>query len=210
MPTYELSRNPTRVSEATEPETPRPQLARGMSRQTTHKAMPPTPGPPPVPSKTREQEERIIERGDSRTPDPNLMFPNELNRSNSLTSHIEDDHYAVLPHGVTLDGWSKEDVEALDDYVRHMLHSRRNKFKRGMRGFGKYLKKRKSCPLDCNLTANLSDSSRLFCHSVRFSHHSFWSYLGSFPHRLDLAWKSKRLHRPHRRFSPCWSLCHHG
>lgn len=144
-PTYELSRNPTRVSEATEPETPRPQIARHASRQTFQKPMPPTPGPPPVPSKTKTQEERILERGDSRTPDPSMLFPNELNRTNSLTSHLDDDHYAVLPHGVTLDGWSEEDIEALDDYVRHMLHSRRNKFKRGMRGFGKYLKKRKFC-----------------------------------------------------------------
>lgn len=186
-PTYQLSRNPTRVSEATEPETPRPQLARHASRQTFQKPVPPTPGPPPVPSKTQEQEERIIERGDSRTPEPNMLFPNELNRTNSLTSHLDDEHYAVLPHGVTLDGWSQEDIEALDDYVRHMLHSRRNKFKRGMRGFGKYLKKRKFCGQNCN-SLLIPDSSWLLCHFVCFPHHSFWSDLGSLPYRLDFTW----------------------
>lgn len=69
----------------------------------------------------------------------------DLDRRLSLTSHVEDDHYAVLPHGVSLEGWSEDDVEILDDYVRHMLHSRRSRFKRSMRGFGKYVRKRE-CP----------------------------------------------------------------
>lgn len=156
-PTYELSRNPTRISERSEePENApdRPQIARQMSRltnqpisrqvsrQISRKPVPPTPAPPPVPDKSPEQEMRVAERGDSRTPEPD--FSPGLHRTPSITSHIEDEHYAVLPHGVTLDGWSDEDVEALDDYVRHMLHSRRNKFKRGLRGFGKYIKKRES------------------------------------------------------------------
>jgi hypothetical protein len=50
----------------------------------------------------------------------------------------------VLPHGVSLEGWSEEDKEALDDHVRHMLHSKRSKFKQRMVAFGKYIQKRKS------------------------------------------------------------------
>lgn len=47
-------------------------------------------------------------------------------------------HFAVLPHGASLPGWSQEEKDALDDHVRHLLHSRRAKFKRSMRGFGRY------------------------------------------------------------------------
>jgi hypothetical protein len=47
-------------------------------------------------------------------------------------------HFAVLPHGASLPGWTDEEKDALDDHVRHLLHSRRAKFKRSMRGFGRY------------------------------------------------------------------------
>lgn len=68
-----------------------------------------------------------------------------MERSHSISSVMTDSHYAVLPHGVTLDDWAEEDKEALDDHVRHMLHSRRSKFKQRMRAFGKYISKR-MCP----------------------------------------------------------------
>lgn len=211
-PTYTLSRNPTKVSEASEEDDyfSQPQLTRQMSRQTSRKPMPPTPGPPQVPPKSDEQEQRILERGDSRTPEPNLLGANELRRTNSLTSHIEDDHYAVLPHGVTLEGWTDEDVAALDDYVRHMLHSRRSRFKRSMRGFGKYIRKRKSFVLFQYFRANTYSSSRVFRHSIRFSHHSFWFYLGSLPYWLDLPGFSKGLHRSYCRLRFGCSLRYHG
>ena len=64
--------------------------------------------------------------------------------SSVLTSMEEEGHnFAVLPHGASLEGWSAEDKAELNDHVRHLLHSRRAKFKRGMRGFGKYVRKRK-------------------------------------------------------------------
>jgi hypothetical protein len=40
-----------------------------------------------------------------------------------------------------LEGWSEEDLDELNDHVRHLLHSRREGFKRSMRGFGKYVSK---------------------------------------------------------------------
>jgi hypothetical protein len=64
-------------------------------------------------------------------------------RSGSITSTLSESHYAVLPHGVLLEGWSEEDKEELNDHVRHLMHSRKEKFKRSMRGFGKYVRKRK-------------------------------------------------------------------
>jgi hypothetical protein len=63
------------------------------------------------------------------------------NRRNSISSQLTESHFAVLPHGVRLDGWSNEDIEELNDHVRHLLHSRREGFKRSMHGFGKYVSK---------------------------------------------------------------------
>ncbi|KAI1823476.1 hypothetical protein F4861DRAFT_315741 [Xylaria intraflava] len=50
-------------------------------------------------------------------------------------------NHAVLPEGVSLQGWTKEEMAELNDHVRHMLHSRRSKFKRTMKTFGKYVRK---------------------------------------------------------------------
>jgi hypothetical protein len=61
----------------------------------------------------------------------------------TIDSRMSDSRYAVLPHGTRLEGWSKEDKKELNDHVRHMLHSRRSRFKRSMRGFGQYVKRRK-------------------------------------------------------------------
>lgn len=66
----------------------------------------------------------------------------QIERTHSISSVVTDSHYAVLPHGVSLDGWSDEDKEALDDHVRHMMHSKRSKFKQRMVAFGKYIRKR--------------------------------------------------------------------
>ncbi|KAI1935687.1 hypothetical protein LOZ12_005718 [Ophidiomyces ophidiicola] len=59
----------------------------------------------------------------------------------TITSHLSDSRFAVLPDGVSLDGWGAEDKRALNDHVRHMLHSRRSAFKRGLKGFIQYVKK---------------------------------------------------------------------
>jgi hypothetical protein len=68
----------------------------------------------------------------------------QLERSHSISSVVTDSHYAVLPHGVSLEGWSEDDKAALDDHVRHMLHSKRSKFKHTMVAFGKYVSQRES------------------------------------------------------------------
>ena len=62
----------------------------------------------------------------------------------TITSRVNDKYYAVLPHGVTLPGWSEEEKLELNDHVRHMLHSKRSKFKRGLKGFGQYMRRRMS------------------------------------------------------------------
>ncbi|KAI2781805.1 hypothetical protein F4815DRAFT_444154 [Daldinia loculata] len=50
-------------------------------------------------------------------------------------------NHAVLPDGVFLDGWTDAEKDELNDYVRHMLHSRRSRFKRSMKAFGQYVRK---------------------------------------------------------------------
>ncbi|KAF5011793.1 hypothetical protein FDECE_2083, partial [Fusarium decemcellulare] len=62
--------------------------------------------------------------------------PPPIQRSSTITSRLTESHYAALPHGTTLDGWTADEKAELDDHVRHMLHSRRARFKRRMKGFG--------------------------------------------------------------------------
>ena len=64
-----------------------------------------------------------------------------LERRFSISSNLSDSRYAVLPHGIDLDEWTEEDKADLDDHVRHLLHSRREGFKRSMKGFKQYISK---------------------------------------------------------------------
>ena len=69
----------------------------------------------------------------------------QLRTLSSMAAELEVEGpscYAVLPEGHEVQGWTKEDLLELNDHVRHMLHSRRSKFKRSMKGFGQYIRKR--------------------------------------------------------------------
>lgn len=70
-------------------------------------------------------------------------------RSITITSCVNESegHYAVLPHGISLKGWSPAEKDELNDHVRHLLHSRRAAFKRSMKGFGQYVRRRTFPPL---------------------------------------------------------------
>lgn len=59
----------------------------------------------------------------------------------TIDSQLSDSRYAVLPEGASLEGWTKHDKAEVNDHVRHMLHSKRSKFKRTMRGFGQYVRR---------------------------------------------------------------------
>jgi hypothetical protein len=106
-----------------------------------------------------------------------------VERSHSISSVLSDSHFAVLPHGETLEGWSEEDKEALDDHVRHMLHSRRSKFKQRMRAFGKYVSKRKSHHSPQSNALLTSNSTRFRCDILRILYHHVWIGVGFVPHR---------------------------
>ncbi|KAJ6440611.1 integral membrane protein [Purpureocillium lavendulum] len=90
----------------------------------------PPPEPPHVPEEPEEPMEPIEE-----LPEPRIQ------RSDTITSRLTDSHYAALPHGKTLEGWTAEEKWELDDHVRHMLHSRRSRWKRRMKGFGQYVRR---------------------------------------------------------------------
>lgn len=62
--------------------------------------------------------------------------------ADTITSVMNDKHYAVLPHGVSLQNWTAEEKAELDDHVRHMMHSRRSKMKRRWKAFGQYVRRR--------------------------------------------------------------------
>lgn len=86
-----------------------------------------------------------MEEGDEKGSHSKLEGPQEPLRSartGTTTSTLSDSQYAVLPDGVTLKGWTGEEKEELNDLVRHMLHSRRARFKRSMKGFWQYVRRR--------------------------------------------------------------------
>jgi hypothetical protein len=74
---------------------------------------------------------------------PGARRAESLATVNTIDSQLDDSRFAVLPHGTSLEGWTKEEKAELNDHVRHMLHSKRSKFKRSMRGFGQYVRRRK-------------------------------------------------------------------
>jgi hypothetical protein len=67
----------------------------------------------------------------------------DLTHTSTITSTLSVSRYAVLPHGRRLEDWTPGEKEELNDHVRHMLHSKRSKFKRAMKGFGQYVRRRK-------------------------------------------------------------------
>ena len=86
-----------------------------------------------------------VEKGDEKRSKSKLEGPQEplpLVSTSTTTSPLSNAQYAVLPLGETLEGWTHEEKEELDDLVRHMLHSRRARFKRSMRGFWQYVRRR--------------------------------------------------------------------
>ncbi|KAF4991260.1 hypothetical protein FGRMN_7920 [Fusarium graminum] len=110
-PTYTLSRND-----------PQADWARGAVEQERRREATAEPQEPTIPEVVDED-------------------PPRPQRTNTITSRLTDSHYAALPHGTTLEGWTPEEKAELDDHVRHMLHSRRARFKRRMKGFGQYVRR---------------------------------------------------------------------
>lgn len=112
----------------------------------------------------------------------------------TIDSTLSDSRYAVLPHGTSLEGWSKEDKKEMNDHVRHMLHSKRSKFKRSMKGFGQYVRRRKFVTFYKTLDTNTRISFGLLGYIIRRPHHTLWSCVGTFPNWLDQRRRSPTLY----------------
>lgn len=115
-----------------------PSLGRFVNRRPTYDV---SWAPPPLTSDTQPQTLDNVPEEPRGQPESGDARPSSVRRTLSITSRVEDTHFAVLPHGASLEGWSQEDIDALNDHVRHMLHSRRSKFKRSMQGFGRYVRR---------------------------------------------------------------------
>ncbi|KAK4118546.1 hypothetical protein N657DRAFT_675489 [Parathielavia appendiculata] len=109
-----------------------PSLGRWVNRRPTYdlSQLPPIPGAFPP---SREDLPGTEREGLEHSPAPA--------RSPSLSSVLSEPQYAILPNDASLEGWSEEDIKALNDYVRHMLHSRRSKIKQRLKAFGKYARR---------------------------------------------------------------------
>lgn len=104
-------------------------------------------------SRVRTNAEGVAERPSSKPHQPQAQGEGEgkaegediemgpVDRRMSISSNLSASRFAVLPHGISLEGWTEEDKHELDDHVRHLLHSRREGFKRNMRGFKQYVSK---------------------------------------------------------------------
>ncbi|PMD45610.1 hypothetical protein L207DRAFT_482043 [Hyaloscypha variabilis F] len=65
----------------------------------------------------------------------------EGEKKKKIDDTLSSCQYAILPDDKVLVGWTPENKEELDDRVRHMLHSRRAKMKRAMKGFRQYVRR---------------------------------------------------------------------
>lgn len=194
-----------------------PDLGRFLNRRPTYNL---TKRPSDLVTKPRSRRGSRASRGSVSLPQDTTEFNKDqpirpsIDRSNTLKtidSTLSDTRYAVLPHGISLEGWSKEDKQELNDHVRHFLHSKRSRFKRSMRGFGQYLRKRKSPLLLSSHSSLLTfESARVFRHLVRLSHHCLWPHMGSFPYRLGQCWGPKILRHQRHRQRSCRPVCHNG
>jgi hypothetical protein len=135
-----------------------------------------------------------VEEEDGKGSEPKLDRPQG-------TSTLSDSQYAVLPHGGTLQGWTPEEKEELDDLVRHMLHSRRARFKRSMKGFRQYIRRRKSALQSAIELFRLTKlrSSGTVHNSLCYLDYAIRRGLGAFPHRLDISRLEGVLHYKRRR-----------
>lgn len=122
QPTYVLSRRPSAAK--------RPKSIR----------VPTGRPPPPKPPEQEQEQEREQEKPPDTDTDVDETRP-QLTQTSTISSTMTDSFYAVLPHGKSLDGWTDAEKAELNDHVRHMLHSKRSAFKRGLKGFGQYIRR---------------------------------------------------------------------
>jgi len=96
----------------------------------------PLPGPPP-PLKPSEESRPGEIKGPSTAIDTEELI--------LADQKYVKGRYFVLPSKlVDMTDWSDQEKADLDDYVRHLMHNKKEIFRRRMRGFGKYVRTRES------------------------------------------------------------------
>ncbi|KAF2671846.1 hypothetical protein BT63DRAFT_437782 [Microthyrium microscopicum] len=122
-----------------------PSLGRLVNRQPTYR-LKDSPGEQRTVDRLRESMRKLAHPTDQQ--DDHLdTIPEggrpELDRSHTIASDLTETpgQFAILPEGETLEGWTHAEKAELNDIVRHMLHSRRSKMKRTMKGFGQYVRR---------------------------------------------------------------------
>ncbi|KAL9087504.1 MAG: hypothetical protein Q9165_006615 [Trypethelium subeluteriae] len=103
-------------------------------------AVPPPVRPPTIHEVDTTSTGEKAESPDSETDGerPSMARSNTLS---TITSTVSESRYAVKPENFSFEGWSAQDKAEINDHVRHQMHSRRSKFKRGWRGFKQYVRK---------------------------------------------------------------------
>jgi hypothetical protein len=126
-------------------------------------------------------------------PEADLRRRERLMRSRSTIRG----EYAVLPAGLAWDDWSEEERRELDDHVRHLMHSRRERWRRRLRGFGKFVRRRESrfqgSVLLVIVVLIVCLSGGIPHHAVRVPHHVLGCGLGALPHRVDLRRRAQEV-----------------
>ena len=125
---------------------------------------------------------------DKREDEEDLIQPvlERTHTNSTVRSSLSESRFAVLPEGITLDGWTAAEKRELNDHVRHMLHSRRSKFKRGMKGFWKYVRKRMYIRSSKSTTGPSmlmeAGSYGIPRHPVRHTDNAVWFSVGALPY----------------------------
>jgi hypothetical protein len=134
------------------------------------------PVPPPSQPTDEEKDEGAEEEDADEIDRPGLKH------TSTIDSTLSESRFAVLPHGQNLEGWTAGEKDELNNHVRHMLHSKRSKFKRGMKGFGQYVKQREYSNEHPNTidrtTLTNHRSSGVLRHAIRDINNFIWPGLG--------------------------------
>ena len=147
-----------------------PNLGPLLNRNQTYTLSPPSP--------LRELETTSDEEPSDEAKEPEVR-PSLEHTLTSVIAEAGEPRFAVLPEGSDLAGWSQEEIEELNDHVRHMLHSRRSKFKRSMKGFRKYVSKRKYAYAFLYRLLTFSRSPWIPRYPVCHTDYTFWTCLGA-------------------------------
>ena len=117
----------------------------------------------------------------------------------TIDSQLSESRFAVLPEDTDLSGWSVADKKEVNDHVRHMLHSRRSRMKRSLKGFGHYVRRRKFVLCSYADPLLTHSSTRLLSYSLRLSHYRFRTRVGTLLDRLGQRRRTKDLCGPRHR-----------